>query len=95
MFNRETLKALTTLAQVRCSQEEEPILVSNLEKILHTMEAMSAVDTSHVEPCSQVIVFPDNVLREDTVEESLPRETFLANSASTIGGMVRVPLVFE
>ena len=52
---------------------------AELEKIVSYMEVLNALDTDGIEPLSHV--FPvKNVLREDVVEPSFPREELLKNA---------------
>lgn len=56
---------------------------------------MKEVDTEGVEVCNHVSETVSNVMREDDIGETLPRETFLENSPSHVGGMIRVPTVIK
>lgn len=93
--DEETLKNLTKLSRIRCSEEEEGALLKDLKNILNYVEQMQEVDTQHVPPCYQVLDDMANVMREDKAGPSLPREIFLANAPSQIGGMIKVPTVIK
>lgn len=90
-IDRKTIKNLTKLSRIRCTEEEEEALLSDLQKILSYFEQLEEIDTSEVAPCDQVIPEMANVFREDLVGEVLPREIFLENAPSQIGGLIRVP----
>jgi aspartyl-tRNA(Asn)/glutamyl-tRNA(Gln) amidotransferase subunit C len=93
--DKKTIKSLTQLSRIECSEEEQEALLKDLKKILHYVELMNEVDTTHVPPCNHVMKDIANVMREDIVQEVLPRETFLANAPSQVGGMIRVPPVIK
>lgn len=94
-INKETIKNLTQLSRIECSEEEQQQLLDNLKKILKYIDQLNEVDTQHVLPCNHVLDDIANVTRDDVVGESLPREKFLANAPSHIGGMIRVPTVLK
>ncbi len=95
LVDRETVKKLTKLSRIQCTEEEEIKLLADLQSILSYVELMNAVDTENVKPCNHVLEEMCNVEREDVVGEVLPREIFLANAPDKIGGMIRVPSVIK
>ncbi len=94
-FDRDTIKKLTKLSRIQCNEEEEPQLISDLQKILSYVELMNEVDTENVKPCNHVLEEVCNVERDDVVGEIMPREVFLANAPDKIGGMIRVPPIMK
>jgi aspartyl-tRNA(Asn)/glutamyl-tRNA(Gln) amidotransferase subunit C len=93
--DKKTIKSLTQLSRIECSEEEQERLLQDLKKILHYIELLNEVDTTHVPPANHVMKDMANVMREDLVKEVMPRETFLANAPSQVGGMIRVPPVIK
>lgn len=94
-LNKETLKNLTLLSRIECSEEEQEALVNDLGKILRYVEQLQEVNTENVPPCNHVLAGMVNVMRDDICGNTLSRETFLANSPSHTGGMIRVPPVIK
>jgi aspartyl-tRNA(Asn)/glutamyl-tRNA(Gln) amidotransferase subunit C len=94
-LNKETIKSLIELSRIECSEQEQETLLQDLKKILQYVELLQEVDTTHVPPCNHVMEDVANVLREDVVGETMPRDVFLANAPSHIGGMIRVPPVLK
>jgi aspartyl-tRNA(Asn)/glutamyl-tRNA(Gln) amidotransferase subunit C len=94
-INKETIKNLTQLSRIECSEEEQEQLLNNLKKILNYIDQLNEVDTQHVLPCNHVLDDITNVMRPDVVGETLPRDKFLGNAPSHIGGMIRVPTVIK
>lgn len=94
-FDENTLKTLTKLARIRCSDELFDKLLSNLTDILSYIDQLKEVDTENVPACNTVLEELTNVMREDEAEKDLERETFLNNTSSHLGGMIRVPPVIK
>jgi aspartyl-tRNA(Asn)/glutamyl-tRNA(Gln) amidotransferase subunit C len=94
-LDKKTIKMLTQLSRIHCSEEEEEALLKDLQKILTYVEQLNEIDTSNVPPCNQVIPGMANRMREDVVGEKLPRERFLENAPQQIGGLIRVPTVLK
>lgn len=94
-LDKETIKKLTQLCRIDCTEEEQEALLKDLKQILGYIEQLQQIDTDNVPPCNHVLEGMANVMREDEVGEVLDRETFLANAPSHIGGMIRVPPVIK
>lgn len=94
-LNQDTIKNLIQLSRIDCSEEEQLAILRDLKSILEYFEQLQEVDTTNVSPCNHVLEGIANVMREDIVGESMPRDTFLANAPSQIGGMIRVPPVIK
>ena len=94
-LNEESIKKLTELCRIKCTEEERHSLLGDLEKILIYVDQLQEIDTENVKPCNHVLDEIHNVMREDVVGETLPREIFLNNSPDHTGGMIRVPPVIN
>lgn len=94
-LTKESIKNLIRLSRIDCSEEEQNALLRDLEKILSLFEQLQGIDTENVSPCNQVIEGMANVMREDIIGDVMPREIFLANAPSQIGGMIRVPPIIK
>jgi aspartyl-tRNA(Asn)/glutamyl-tRNA(Gln) amidotransferase subunit C len=94
-INKETIATLTRLSRIKCTEKEQAELLSNLNQMLDYFELLNEIDTHDVPVCNHVLEQVCNVMREDLVGETMPRELFLANAPSQIGGMIRVPPVIK
>ena len=94
-LDKQTIKKLTKLSRIQCTEAEEEALLDNLQSILQYMEQLQEIDTENVKPCNHVLEDVVNVVREDKIGETLPRDVFLANAPSHIGGMIRVPTIIK
>ncbi len=94
-LTKETIKYLSQLSRIHCTDEEAESLLKDLRRILDYVEHLNELDTEDVPACSHVIAGMANVMREDEIGETLPTEKFLANSPEHVGGMVKVPTVIQ
>lgn len=94
-LDKEAIKKLSKLSRIDCTEEEQDSLLIDLKKILNYIELLQEVDTEHVEPCNHVLDDIVNVSREDVVGPTLPRDAFIANAPSHIGGLIKVPPVIK
>ena len=95
-FDSKALEHLKKLCRIDCDEKEDPILLKDFNRILDYMTQLNEVDTTGIEPCNYVLrSMMNNLMREDTPEELLPRERFLSNAPEQIGGMIRTPPVLK
>jgi len=89
----EEVKHVAHLARLRLSEEELEKLQTDLSHILGHIDMLKEVDVGNVPPTAQVTDLA-NVMREDEVRPSLPREDVLANAPDQRDGMFRVKEIF-
>lgn len=92
-LDQEEIKKLTELCRIECTEEEKKNLLKDLESILAYVDQLQEIDTEHTLPCNHVLADVANVMREDNVGETMPREVFLKNAPAHTGGLIRVPPV--
>ena len=90
----EDVEKVALLARLQFTEEEKQKLLSELNKILAYFEKLNELDTEDVPPTSHVLPL-ENVLREDVVRPSMPREKLLANAPDQAMGHFKVPKVIE
>jgi aspartyl-tRNA(Asn)/glutamyl-tRNA(Gln) amidotransferase subunit C len=89
----EEVKHVAHLARLRLSEEELNKLQIDLSHILDHIDMLKEVDVSDVPPTAQVTDLA-NVMRDDDIRPSLPREDVLANAPDQRDGMFRVKEIF-
>ena len=94
-LNREAVKKISELCRIGCTEEEITSLLHDLEEILDYVEQLKEVNTNNVTPCNHVLKDIENVMREDTVSKTMPRDTFLANAPEQVSGLIKVPTVIK
>jgi aspartyl-tRNA(Asn)/glutamyl-tRNA(Gln) amidotransferase subunit C len=85
---------LARLARLQLSAEEADLFGGQIGRILDHVEQMNKLDISGIEPTAHAISVFD-VIREDAVTESLPKETILANAPHNANGLFLVPKVLD
>lgn len=94
-LDQKIIRYLTELSRIKCTPSEEEELLGDLQKILGHVDQLSEIDTEGVAPCNHVLEGFSNVSRVDEIGPTLPREVFLSNAPSQIGGLIRVPTVIK
>lgn len=85
---------IAELARLRLTDAEKALFREQLSAILDYAAAIQKVDTSAIPPTATVLPLR-NVMREDTVAPSLPREDVLANAPDAEAGCFRVQAILE
>lgn len=93
-LTREQVEHVARLARLRLPPEEIEQMQAELSRILEYFTMLAEADVSSVPPTAQVTDLL-NVMRDDVVNPSLPREEVLANAPDQQDGMFRVRALFE
>ncbi len=91
----ETIRELSELARIDCTQEEQQRFVKDLQGIFAHFETLSEVNTDGVKPMNHILETMVNVEREDVVKDIMPTEEFFQNVPDRIGTFVKVPKLFK
>jgi aspartyl-tRNA(Asn)/glutamyl-tRNA(Gln) amidotransferase subunit C len=94
LITREDVRRVAALARLELSDTEVDRMAIELDGILDHIAALSELDTSHINPTSQVLDL-HNILRPDEVQPSLPMEAVLANAPDREDNWFRVRAVLE
>ena len=84
---------LAEMTRIGLADDEAERLTSEMDVILHAVDQLQAVDTSAVAELGSPAAFV-NILREDTVTESLTADQVLANAPERHEDFFVVPAVF-
>ena len=90
----EEIKHIALLARLGISEEEVEKFRGQLSNILENFEILQEVDTSDVQPTSQVTGLR-NVVKEDEVIPSLTQREILANAPQEEEGFFKIRAVLE
>lgn len=91
-IKKEDVEYLGLLSRINLSAEETASFVSEFEKILEYVSALSALDTAEVEPAYRIMKTA-GVLRRDANETSMDREELLANAPEKTEKFFKVPKI--
>ncbi len=86
------IRHVAELARLGLSETELERLREQLTSILEHIAVLDRLDTSAISPTAQVNILT-NVMRDDTVGESLPRDQVLKNAPSQTDGFFDVQAV--
>lgn len=93
-ISRADVEHVAFLVRLGLTEEEKDRMVEQLGRILEAMQVLRQVDTEQIAPTASVLPLR-NVMREDAVRPSWPREAILANAPRREDDFLRVPLVLE
>ncbi len=89
-ISKEEIAHVAELARIKLATSEVETVMSEVGSILAFVDSLQAVDTSGVEPTSQVTKLTD-VWREDEVKDcEISRDQLLANTPQSQDGYVKV-----
>lgn len=85
---------LARLARIQLTADEEALFTGQLERVLEHIAKINTLDLSGIEPTAHAISVFD-VVREDVVGESLPKQVVLEQAPHAANGLFVVPKVLE
>lgn len=85
---------LARLARIQLTADEEALFTGQLERVLEHIAKINTLDLSGIEPTAHAISVFD-VVREDVVGESLPKQLVLEQAPHAANGLFVVPKVLE
>ena len=91
-LSRSDVEHVALLARLGLDEDELGRLEGQLNHILDQYAILARLDTDAIPPTAQVIEL-ENILRDDVVGPSLPREPVLANAPARSDGFIVVPPV--
>jgi aspartyl-tRNA(Asn)/glutamyl-tRNA(Gln) amidotransferase subunit C len=93
----QEVRYVADLANLKLTDQEIGRLSKDLDEILTHMDTLKEIDTSQVEPMTQVLYEADETatLREDQERACLGNEAALANAPLAGSGYFKVPKVIE
>ena len=93
-ITREEVLKIAKLARLSLTDAEVGSMTGQLDAILEYVDQLGKLDTTNVEPTSQVGRFA-TPLRADEPRPSLPQEIAIANAPKAAGGGFVVPRIAE
>ncbi len=95
-FKKEDLDELKSLCRIALTPEEDAEVLQSLQRIIDYVDTLNELNVDEYEPTTHVTAdYVKNVLREDTEVKRMSKKEFLSNAPDQIGGMIRIPAVFE
>ena len=94
-LTRAQVEGIAHLARLEITEEQMPVYVDSLSRIIDFVEQLSAADTSGVEPMAHPLADQVQRLRPDAVAETDQHEKYQRNAPSVAAGLYLVPKVIE
>ena len=88
------VRKVASLARLKVTDAEVASLTADLTAILGYVDVLNEIDTTGIEPMVHAVEL-HNVLRADSVVESLPRAAALSNAPRSDGECFLVPAIIE
>jgi len=92
MITIKDVEHVAKLARLELTEEEKELYTKQLGAVLEYVNQMNEVDTSKIEPMTQVVDFV-NVMREDKVVYEQTKEELMANAPEEENGFFKVPKI--
>jgi aspartyl-tRNA(Asn)/glutamyl-tRNA(Gln) amidotransferase subunit C len=83
------------LARLAITEQEMPVYVDSLSKIMGLVDQLNAADTGAAEPMAHPLAGQVQRMREDTVSEVDAHEKYQRNAPRVEAGLYLVPKVIE
>ncbi len=93
-LTKEQVMQIAELAKLDLTEQEIERYGSQLSAVLDYASRLSQLNTDDIPPTATVLPLR-NVMRDDSVRPSLPRDKIVANAPDTIEGQFRVDAVLE
>ena len=93
-LTREQVEHIAQLARLGLTEAEKELFAGQLSAILDYIHVLQELDTEAIPPTTTAIPL-QNVMFDDVVEPSLPREDILRNAPAAVDGFFRVRAVLD
>lgn len=93
-MTQEDVRQFAERLHIELTDEEAQAIKARMQNLYPRIEKLHALNTEGVTPLSHVLPL-ENVMRDDEVRPSAPRDAALANAPETEDGQVKVPATFE
>ena len=94
-LSRHDIENIALLARLALTEEEIPVYVEALSRIMGLIGELDSADTSQIEPMAHPLPGQRQRLRPDVVTEHDQHELYQRNAAQVEAGLYLVPRVLE
>jgi aspartyl-tRNA(Asn)/glutamyl-tRNA(Gln) amidotransferase subunit C len=94
-LNRRDIDNIALLARLALTEEEIPLYIEGLSRIMGLIGELDRADTSQIEPMAHPLPGQRQRLRADVVTQIDRRETYQSNASQVEAGLYLVPRVIE
>jgi len=93
-LTRSQVENIANLARLQITEDEIPVYVRNLSRIIDFVDQLESAGTEDVQPMAHPLNM-SQPLRNDEVDESDNRDRYQRNAAAVEVGLYLVPKVIE
>ena len=94
-LNRSDIENIARMARLELTEQEIPLYVEGLSRIIGLVGELDRADTSQVEPMAHPLPGQRQRLRADAVTETDRHELYQRNAPQVEAGLYLVPRVIE
>ena len=94
-LTRAQVEGIAHLARLEITEEQMPVYVDSLSRIIDFVEQLAAADTGGVEPMAHPLADQVQRLRADEVTESDRHDKYQRNASAVAAGLYLVPKVID
>jgi aspartyl-tRNA(Asn)/glutamyl-tRNA(Gln) amidotransferase subunit C len=94
-LNRRDIENIARLARLALTEQEIPLYVEGLSRIMGLVAELDRADTSQVEPMAHPLPGLRQRLRADSVTETDQHQLYQQNAPQVEAGLYLVPRVIE
>jgi len=94
-LKRRDIDNIALLARLALTEEEIPVYIESLSRIMGLIGELDRADTSQIEPMAHPLPGQRQRLRADEVTESDHHQLYQANAPQVEAGLYLVPRVIE
>jgi aspartyl-tRNA(Asn)/glutamyl-tRNA(Gln) amidotransferase subunit C len=94
-LDRRDIENIARLARLALTEQEIPLYVEGLSRIMGLVAELDRADTSQVEPMAHPLPGQRQRLRADAVTETDRRQLYQQNAPQVEAGLYLVPRVIE
>jgi aspartyl-tRNA(Asn)/glutamyl-tRNA(Gln) amidotransferase subunit C len=93
-LSREQVIGIADLAKLDLTEQEIEHFADQLSAVLDYASRLDQLNTDDIPPMASVLPL-NNVMREDAIRPSLPRDIVVANAPAAVDGQFRVDAVLD
>ena len=94
-LTRKDVENIAHLARLAITEDEMPVYVNNLSKIVSFVDELNTADTAAIEPMAHPLKGQVQRLRPDEIVDRDQHEKYQRNAARVEAGLYLVPKVIE
>lgn len=94
-LTRKDVESIAHLARLEITEEQLPVYVDSLSRIINFVEQLNRAETGNVEPMAHPLAGQTQRLRADEITEHDEHQRFQKNAPRVAAGLYVVPKVIE